>query len=110
MSEITKPRSPHWPTVEKAHLRLEPICQACGTDKKLNVHHKKPYHLYPDLELEPTNLITLCMENKCHILLGHGDDFKDYNPNVEEDVKKVRENFSLLTEVAEVAKKNRLSE
>lgn len=113
MTEITRERSPHWPAVEKALLKKEPICQACGTDQHLNVHHIKPFHLYPELELEPTNLITLCMsDTKCHIQLGHGDDFKEYNPNVVEDVKTVRENFSvqLLTEIAAKAKINRLSE
>lgn len=110
MTEINRQRSPLWPNVEHAHLKLEPVCQACGTDKNLNVHHKKPYHLYPELELEPTNLITLCMENKCHILIGHGDNFKDYNPNVVEDVATVRSNTSLLIEVAKRAKLNRLSE
>lgn len=104
-------RSPHWPAVEKAHLRIEPVCQACGTSNDLNVHHIKPYHLYPQFELDSNNLITLCMsENKCHILLGHGNDFKEYNPNVVEDVKTVSGNVSLLTEVAERAKMNRLSE
>jgi len=110
MSDITRERSPHWPAVQHAHLQIEPLCQACSTDQNLNVHHKKPYHLYPDLELEPTNLITLCMENKCHILIGHGNNFKQYNPNVVEDAATIKANTNLLTEVAERAKLNRLSE
>ena len=27
--------------------------------KKLNVHHVKPFHLYPQLELDENNLITV---------------------------------------------------
>ena len=106
---IEKKRSSHWPVVERAHLKEQPVCVACGSSEKLNVHHMKPFHLFPELELEPTNLITLCMsDNHCHILLGHGDNFKAYNPNVKEDVDKVHSNIKLLTETAEEAKKNRL--
>lgn len=107
---IEKKRSPKWPEVEQAHLKIQPVCACCGSDKKLNVHHKKPFHLYPELELEPTNLITLCMDKECHLLLGHGDNFKDYNPNVDEDVKKVHDNMNLFESIAEEAKKNRLTE
>ena len=105
---IEKPRSPEWPKVEHAHLKVFPTCAACDSSKKLNVHHIKPFHLFPELELEPTNLITLCMDKDCHILLGHGDNFKAYNPNVIADVATVKANINLLTETAEKAKQNRL--
>lgn len=111
-AKIAKERSPKWPSVEKKHLKRQPTCAACGGNMNLNVHHKKPFHLFPELELEPTNLITLCMDGDkdCHIKLGHGGSFKAYNPNVEEDVKTVAENFNmeLLTEVAAKAKKAKL--
>ena len=107
---ITAKRSSHWPVVQHGHLKLHPICECCGSNKKLNVHHKKPFHLYPELELEPTNLITLCMDKQCHLLIGHGNNFKDYNPNVEEDVKKVHDNMTLFESVVADAKKNRLEE
>jgi len=105
-------RSPHWPTVQHKHLKKFPACAACGGNTNLNVHHKQPFHLYPDLELEPTNLITLCMDGDkdCHIKLGHGGNFKAYNPNVEVHVEIVKTSFSmeLLNETAAVAKKERL--
>ena len=104
----THQRSPKWPGVEKLHLKFHPVCEACGSDKKLNVHHKKPFHLFPQFELDMNNLITLCMDKQCHIKIGHGDNFKDYNPDVEEDAKKVRENITLFESVAEDAKKKRL--
>jgi hypothetical protein len=111
-AKITQERSSKWPTVEKKHLKLQPTCAACGGNMHLNVHHKKPFHLFPELELEPTNLITLCMDGDkdCHIKLGHGGSFKAYNPNVEEDVKAVAQNFNmeLLTEIAVKAKKAKL--
>jgi len=105
-------RSPHWPSVQHAHLKVEPACAVCGGGLNLNVHHKKPFHLFPELELEPTNLITLCMDGDkdCHIKLGHGSNFKAYNPQVEEHVELVKANFSmeLLNETAAIAKKIRL--
>ena len=105
-------RSPHWPAVQHAHLKVEPACAVCGGGLNLNVHHKKPFHLFPELELDPTNLITLCMDGDkdCHIKLGHGGNFKAYNPNVVEDVATVKASFSmeLLTETAVKAKKARL--
>jgi 5-methylcytosine-specific restriction endonuclease McrA len=111
-AKIEQERSPHWPTVQHKHLKLQPNCAVCGGNVNLNVHHKKPFHLFPELELEPTNLITLCMDGDkdCHIKIGHGGSFKAYNPNVEEDVKTVAQNFNmeLLTEVAAKAKKAKL--
>jgi 5-methylcytosine-specific restriction enzyme A len=101
-------RSPKWPGVEKLHLKFHPVCEACGSSKNLNVHHKKPFHLFPEHELDMNNLITLCMDKECHIKIGHGDNFKDYNPDVEVDAQKIRANISLFESVAEEAKKKRL--
>jgi 5-methylcytosine-specific restriction protein A len=102
-------RSPKWPSVQKLHLKLEPECAACGSTKQLQVHHKKPFHLFPELELDLHNLITLCMDEKdCHINIGHGDNFKHYNPDVTEDSAKVRSDQTLFESVAAAAKKKRL--
>jgi hypothetical protein len=103
-------RSPHWPTVQHHHIQQFPTCEACGGNINLNVHHKKPFHLFPELELEPTNLITLCMDGDkdCHIKLGHGGNFKAYNPNVVEDVEAVKVDFTLLEQYTSKAKKARL--
>jgi 5-methylcytosine-specific restriction protein A len=104
-------RSSHWPTVEHAYRKLHPVCEACGSDVRLNVHHKRPFHLHPELELDPSNLITLCMgPNECHLLIGHGDNFRAYNPNVDADVEKVRSHPSLREEIIVEAKQNRLFE
>jgi 5-methylcytosine-specific restriction enzyme A len=77
-------RSGVWPKVEHDFKSKHPTCAACGGVVNLNVHHMKPFHLDPALELDETNLITLCMEigHDCHLLIGHGDDFKAFNPNV----------------------------
>jgi len=76
-------RSSHWPTVRKHFLKSNPTCAACGSNKHLNVHHVMPFHDDPAKELDLNNLITLCMdEHECHLKLGHGDDFKAYNPDI----------------------------
>jgi hypothetical protein len=63
-------RSPQWRKVRAEHLAVEPQCAACGEEGELEVHHIVPFNEKPELELEPTNLITLCRH--CHWRLGHG--------------------------------------
>lgn len=77
-------RSPKWSNTRKKHLENNPKCAACGSSKKLEVHHIKPVHLFPELELDPTNLITLCAD-PCHIIFGHLMNFKSWNKEVIED-------------------------
>ena len=81
--------SGHWPKIREEHLLKNPKCALCGGDKKLEVHHIRPFHLHPDLELNPDNLITLC-ESKdnganCHLLFGHLGNFKSFNVDVQKD-------------------------
>jgi hypothetical protein len=75
-----------WPMVRANHLRREPTCQVCGGNKKLEVHHKIPFHVNPSRELDPTNLITLCEAKKkgvnCHLFFGHFGDYRRYNDDV----------------------------
>lgn len=87
------PRSSEWVSVRNEFVRLHPRCEACGSAYNLNVHHVEPFHLRPDLELEPINLITLCRD--CHFRIGHDPDGKgpkkpswlESNPNVRSDAK-----------------------
>ncbi len=83
-----KPRSSQWPTARRKHLEIQPMCQCCGGTKNLNVHHIEPFHINPERELDPTNLITLCEDGvggtNCHLLVGHGGNWKHVNPNVKE--------------------------
>jgi hypothetical protein len=84
------PRSPEWSRVEREHLLRQPQCQACGhKGSGLQVHHIKPFHLYPHLELDPHNLITLCQieGREHHLLLGHLGNWGSYNEHVRADVK-----------------------
>ena len=88
---LSAKRSSHWPTVRKQHLQRHPTCELCGGSAKLEVHHKRPFHLHPELELDPANLITLCEAGKdgvnCHLLFGHLGSFKSFNVSVDTDVQ-----------------------
>jgi len=77
-------RSPKWKNVRKEHIENNPYCIACGRDKGLEVHHIKPVHLFPELELDPSNLVTLCAD-PCHLLFGHLMHFKSWNSTVIQD-------------------------
>lgn len=76
-------RSVEWPKVRAAHLVKEPTCNLCGGADKVEVHHIRPFHIHPELELDPMNLITLCEANKegfdCHLAFGHLGSFKSWN-------------------------------
>jgi len=78
-------RSSEWRKIRDAHIKSNPTCAVCGGTKKLNVHHIQPFHMHPELELDPTNLITLCTTEKhglnCHLLMGHLGNFKRVNPD-----------------------------
>lgn len=86
---LSAARSPRWPAVRKVHLALHPTCAVCAGATKLEVHHIRPFHLQPDLELQPTNLVTLCESGKgganCHLLFGHLGNYKSFNPSVLSD-------------------------
>jgi len=87
-------RSPEWNKVRDEFIRMHPVCALCGTAKDLQVHHKKPFHLYPELELDKNNLITLCISKywgfNCHLIAGHGGCNKYENPWIDEDIEKLK--------------------
>lgn len=101
-------RSPHWPAVEKAHKKANPTCAACGSRTLVQVHHCQPFHLHPELELDPANLISACMSvNECHLRICHGDSFKMWNPDVRKDCADAAAGRRTLAQVAEDAKAKR---
>lgn len=93
-----EPRSSQWPTVRKHHIERNPTCAACGTTDHIQVHHVTPFHIDPKLELDPENLISLCMVDslvqRCHFEIGHHRNWKNSNPDVREEaasrLKKVK--------------------
>ena len=90
-------RSTEWPKIREAHLKNNPICDVCGSSMNVEVHHIKPFHLYPELELDPSNLISLCETKKygvnCHLFFGHLGNYRAENPHLLEDVKIWKKRF-----------------
>jgi len=106
----SKRRSPDWDKVRDAHLSLHPLCAACGGSEELQVHHIIPFHVEASMELEPSNLVTLCMGRlNCHLHVGHGGSFRFYNPSVLKDALVASASFFKRRDrlIAEI-KKNRL--
>ena len=95
-----KTRSPEWSSVRKKHIGLNPTCAVCGSTKKVEVHHKKPFHLHPELELDPDNLISLCEGKEfssviCHLTFGHLGNYQDVNPDIEATAKTMKTIFEI---------------
>lgn len=82
-------RSGSWARVRREHLEREPACAACGRTKDLEVHHIRPYHDYPELELSPENLISLC-SSPCHLVHGHFMNWSCSNPMCRADCARYR--------------------
>ncbi len=80
-------RSGQWPAVRRRQLAKHPDCAACGRHGTLlrpnDVHHVEAFHRRPDLELDPTNLVTLCRVH--HKVFGHADDWRAINPHCRGD-------------------------
>jgi 5-methylcytosine-specific restriction enzyme A len=91
-SSVNK-RSSSWPKIRKEWLKDHPACALCGGKKKIEVHHKVPFHVEQDLELNPNNLITLCEAKKggvnCHLFLGHMGNYRAFNPDVQSDCERM---------------------
>jgi 5-methylcytosine-specific restriction protein A len=87
--KLKSKRSPRWNEVRDTYIKTHSNCAACGSTKNLQVHHVIPFHLHPELELDTSNLITLCMDTgECHLNVGHGGSFRFYNENVKLDSAK----------------------
>lgn len=81
-------RSSKWPAVRAAYIKAHPNCAACGSSENVVAHHVFPFHLYRDLELIPSNLMTLCENGgNCHLMIGHLKNFKSYNLQARQDAE-----------------------
>lgn len=83
------PRSGKWPRVRREHLANNPACIACGRSADVEVHHIQPFHERPELELDGSNLVTLCAD-PCHLVHGHLLNWRQCNPHVREDAAAYR--------------------
>lgn len=91
---FAKDRSHEWAKVRESYLREHPQCEVCGISKDLQVHHVKPFSLFPALELDKSNLVTLCTSKywgiNCHLIAGHGGNFQWYNRWILTDIGVLR--------------------
>ena len=89
---VVKPltRSSGWWKVRKEHLKKYPSCFICGKKKNIHVHHIKDFSTYPELELDPDNLMSLCGK-MCHRLFGHLLNWKSINEHIREDAELMHE-------------------
>jgi hypothetical protein len=81
-------RSGRWKAVRDRFLSENEFCAACGCREKkfLNVHHIYPAHLFPERELDVSNLMTLCEKpaRSCH-LWAHAYSWRAYNQHAKVD-------------------------
>ena len=84
-------RDSHWASVRKEYMQKFPLCAICGKKGLLRsneCHHILPFHLYPTLELNTENFITLC--RTCHLSWGHLFSFKSYNADIRKDTERIK--------------------
>ena len=94
-------RSPLWRDLRNAFIKDHPFCAVCGATEKLEVHHKRPFHMFPELELVKSNLTTLCRGSgrfgmkSCHRFFGHHGRWKKMNPDIDSDAARWREKLGV---------------
>lgn len=87
-------RSWKWKKVSRDFLRLHPQCEWCGAPSKV-AHHVLPVAYYPELELDPGNLLATCGEDgPCHLWGGHCGRWDRFNPLAREHAEMTRECFA----------------
>ncbi len=85
-------RSPKWSEIRNKWVKENPLCAVCSTKKDCEVHHVQPYHLHPDLELNPQNFITLCRPH--HYIFGHFMNWSSFNKDVRADAELWKQKIS----------------
>lgn len=82
-------RSSKWPKFRSENI--SDTCACCGKSVRflrkfrMCLHHITPFHIRPDLELNPANVLTLCNNPRCHLDRGHLGDWRSWNWNVTKD-------------------------
>ena len=81
-------RSSQWRKVRDTFLTGK-RCLVCGGRKSLIAHHEVPFHIAPDMDLAPENLMALCERGKygvnCHLLIGHIGSWRRINVTARAD-------------------------
>ena len=82
-------RSSSWPRVSAAFLEVHRQCCVCGKRSKV-AHHERPFHLFPELELDAANLMPTCGGDECHRFVLHAGDYRAWNPQARDDAALIR--------------------
>ena len=77
------PRNPAWARESQKWLRDQDGCAVCGETIGVEVHHIRPFHLFPELEMDPDNWLAL--SRPWHLYLGHLGNWSNWNPDVKSD-------------------------
>ena len=77
-----KPRNPRFERESRKWLLTHP-CAVTGEREGVEVHHIRPFHLFPELEMDPENWIALL--RPWHLYLGHAGNWTMWNPDVRQD-------------------------
>ena len=80
-------RSSDWRKVRKEWIKVNNRC-FCGRKRGLEVHHPIPFHIAPRMELEPSNLMTMC--HRCHLLIGHLGNYRYWNVSALSDAESLQ--------------------
>lgn len=98
--KLTNPRSGKWPTFEKGLILKHPYCCICGRKTNLVGHHKLPFHLHPELELDEKNIAIICEwpTFNCHLWIGHGGNFRNIRPDFDAFAKTISPFIILVTQ------------
>lgn len=102
-SPLRVKRSSKWPRVRKEFLASNPHCAVCGTVKRVIAHHIIPVYVKPELELDKTNLITLCENPKtiyCHFSFGHYGDWMCYDDDIVAEADRLKEKIRIAKDRA----------
>lgn len=86
-------RSREWSKVRDCYIAENNHCEICGSTDYLEVHHLLDTSNFPEYELHPNNLITLCgirSKNKCHFKYGHLGNYRKTNYNLINDIGVLR--------------------
>ena len=104
---IKTKRSSKWSALEKSFKKQFPTCACCRTNKKVQIHHIVPFHVSPELELEPTNLISLCMSKRmCHLQIAHCGSFRKWTENIRQYASILSKDISKYNEIVKLSKES----
>ena len=77
-------RSSGWREFREKHIK--DFCELClKKGIPLELHHVLPFHLYENLELDHTNVVTGC--RPCHLKFYHLGSFRSFNETIKQDIE-----------------------